>query len=92
MALTKRTKITEKVDLEFRAEAFNIFNRTQLGDPGELDILAGPPTPPPGPGLFSGFGVITTSVNFNNNNDSFSSANTGTGLPRQVEFMLRLTF
>ena len=92
MALTKRTKITEKVDLEFRAEAFNIFNRTQLGDPGELDILAGPATPPPGPGLFSGFGVITTSVNFNNNNDSFSSANTGTGLPRQVEFMLRLTF
>jgi carboxypeptidase family protein/TonB-dependent receptor-like protein len=92
MALTKRTKITEKVGLEFRAEAFNIFNRTQLGDVGDLDIRSGPPVPPSGPGLFSGFGAITTTVNFNNNNDSFSSANTGTGLPRQLEFMLRLTF
>jgi Carboxypeptidase regulatory-like domain/TonB dependent receptor len=92
LALTKSTKLTERVKLEFRAEAFNVFNHTQLGDVGVLDILAGPPTPPSGPGLFSGFGVITTSVNFNNNNDSFSSANTGTGLPRQIELSLRLTF
>jgi Carboxypeptidase regulatory-like domain/TonB dependent receptor len=92
LALTKRTKLTERVNLEFRAEAFNVFNHTQLGDVGTLDILAGPPAPPSGPGLFSGFGVITTTVNFNNNNDSFSSANTGTGLPRQIELSLRLSF
>src|SRR6266567_1662179 len=89
-ALTKSTKLTEKVDLEFRVEAFNVFNRTQLGDPSDLDILDGPPTP--SLPTFTGFGVINTTVNFNNNNDSLSSANTGTGLPRQIEFMLRLKF
>ena len=85
-ALAKTTKLTEKVNLEFRVEAFNIFNHVQLGDPSHLDIVDGNP-------LSGGkFGVIDTSVNFNNNNDSFSSANTGTGLPRQIEFMLRLQF
>lgn len=92
IALAKRTKLTERASLEFRAEAFNVFNHTQLGDVGDLDILSGPPVPPSGPGLYSGFGVITTTVNFNNNNDSFSSANTGTGLPRQIELSLRLEF
>ena len=54
IALAKTTKLTEKENLEFRDEAFNIFNRTPLGDPGQSDILAGPPTPPNGPGLFRG--------------------------------------
>jgi hypothetical protein len=61
-------------------EAFNIFNHMQLGDPSNLDILSG------------GFGVIDTTVNFNNNNDNFGPGNTGTGLPRQIEFMLRVKF
>ena len=78
--LTKSTNLTEKAALEFRVEAFNIFNHMQLGDPSNLDILSG------------GFGVIDTTVNFNNNNDNFGPGNTGTGLPRQIEFMLRLKF
>lgn len=32
-AITKRTKLTEFLNLEFRAEAFNITNRAQLGNP-----------------------------------------------------------
>jgi hypothetical protein len=31
-------------------------------------------------------------VNFNNNNDNKASPNTGTGLPRQLQFMLRVKF
>lgn len=33
MALNKRTRVTESLNLEFRAEAFNIFNRAQFGAP-----------------------------------------------------------
>jgi hypothetical protein len=38
------------------------------------------------------FGIITSTVNFNNNNDNKASPNTGTGLPRQLQFMLRFKF
>ncbi len=33
ISLLKSTPISEKVRIQFRAEAFNIFNRTQFGDP-----------------------------------------------------------
>ena len=33
MALLKSTEITEKTQLEFRAEAFNIFNHAQFNNP-----------------------------------------------------------
>lgn len=79
-ALQKSTKLNERFSLDFRAEAFNILNHDPIGDPSTLDILSG------------GFGQITTTVNFNNNNDNLASSNTGTGLPRQTEFMLRLNF
>jgi len=50
-ALSKRFAITEQLRLNFRAEAFNVFNRAQFGDPS---------------GNFSNpisFGTITTTVN-----------------------------
>jgi type V secretory pathway adhesin AidA len=37
-------------------------------------------------------GQITSTNNFNNNNDNAASPNTGTGLPRQIQFMLRFEF
>jgi hypothetical protein len=37
-------------------------------------------------------GQITSTNKFNNNNDNASSPNTGTGLPRQIQFMLRFQF
>lgn len=33
VALAKRTAITEQLSVEFRAEAFNLFNRAQFGNP-----------------------------------------------------------
>jgi hypothetical protein len=81
---------------------FNILNHVQLGDPSG-DNLAfnyaqatdgqGNPIPNKYTLLPSGnLGQITSTNNFNNNNDNASSPNTGTGLPRQIQFMLRFQF
>ncbi|MGC2660603.1 MAG: TonB-dependent receptor [Bryobacteraceae bacterium] len=50
-ALSKRVAFTERLGLQFRAEAFNVFNRAQYGQPN-----ANLSTP-------GNFGVITTTVN-----------------------------
>ena len=52
-AMFKRTAITERVNLEFRAEVFNIFNRVQFGQPNTTATTAANST----------FGVITTQAN-----------------------------
>jgi hypothetical protein len=96
LALTKETKLTERVALEFAVQAFNVFNHVQLGDPGSLTLAYSPGalvgnavTNLSSPG---NFGLISTTVNFNSNNDNDASPNTGTGLPRQIQFMLRVKF
>jgi Carboxypeptidase regulatory-like domain/TonB dependent receptor-like, beta-barrel len=93
LALMKETKLTERFSLEFGIQAFNIFNHTQLGDPATLALDYDPASSTSG---FldpeKGFGVINGTVNFNNNNDNAASPNTGTGLPRQLQFMLRVKF
>jgi hypothetical protein len=100
LALTKETKLSERFALQFGIQAFNVLNHVQLGDPNTLafdfsqamDAMGNPIahqfllTPK------SNFGVITSTVNFNNNNDNKASPNTGTGLPRQLQFMLRVKF
>ncbi len=93
LALTKETKITERVAMLFTVQAFNIFNHVQFGDPSALNLVYDPTAA--GTGYLTpqgGFGVISTTVNFNNNNDNAASPNTGTGLPRQLQFMLRFRF
>jgi hypothetical protein len=93
MALMKETKLTERFSLQFGIQAFNIFNHTQLGDPNNL-TLDYSPTAANSRALSAkpDFGVITSTVNFNINNDNVASPNTGTGLPRQLQFMLRFKF
>jgi len=81
IALQKSTKLGEKTALEFRAEAFNIFNHRQLGDPSHLDILSS-----------SNFGQIDTPVSFNPNNDNFVEPATGLGLPRTLQLSFRVRF
>ena len=81
IALHKSTKLGEKTALEFRAEAFNIFNHRQLGDPSHLDILSS-----------SNFGQIDTPVSFNPNNDNFVEPATGLGLPRTLQLSFRVRF
>ena len=102
IALMKDIKITERVSAQFGVQVFNILNHVQLGDPSS-DNLAfnyaqatdgqGNPIPNKYTLLPSGnLGQITSTNNFNNNNDNASSPNTGTGLPRQIQFMLRFQF
>jgi hypothetical protein len=93
VALMKETAITERFALEFGVQAFNVLNHTQLGDPNVLTLNYDPTaastgflTPSPN------FGVITSTVNFNSNNDNVASPNTGTGLPRQLQLVLRFKF
>ena len=52
-ALFKRTTISERFNLEFRAEAFNLFNRVQFGPPNTVATTAANNT----------FGQITTQLN-----------------------------
>jgi hypothetical protein len=93
LALTKETKLTEHTALEFAVQAFNIFNHVQFGDPNSLNLVYDPTATQTG-NLTTpeGFGIIDTTVNFNINNDNAASPNTGTGLPRQVQFMVRFKF
>ena len=91
LALTKETKLTERVSVQFGVQFFNVFNHVQLGDPSVLS-LSPDPTQPNGLSPDANFGIIDRTVNFNNNNDNAASPNTGTGLPRQIQFMVRLEF
>jgi hypothetical protein len=102
VAFMKETKITERVTAEFGVQLFNIFNHTQYGDPS-TDNLAfnyqqatdSGGNPIPNKWIVQPvnvMGQITTTNNFNNNNDNAASPNTGTGLPRQIQFMLRFEF
>jgi hypothetical protein len=97
MALMKETQLTERFSLEFGVQFFNIFNHVQLGDASTLSLDYSPGATSANGVLTNlsapgSFGVITTTNNFNNNNDNAASPNTGTGLPRQIQFMLRLKF
>jgi hypothetical protein len=95
LALMKTTKITERVSAEFGVQAFNIFNHVQLGDPSLSNLQFNYVQLSNGAWALqapSALGLITSTNNFNNNNDNKTSPNTGTGLPRQLEFMLRFLF
>ena len=99
LALIKETKLSERFSLQFGIQAFNIFNHVQLGDPGFDNLAfnynvsqdqAGNTVQTLTPAAT--LGQIVTTNNFNNNNDNAASPNTGTGLPRQLQFMLRVRF
>jgi hypothetical protein len=93
LSLQKETKINERFTMEFAVQAFNIFNHAQLDDPSNLNLVYDPASASTGfldAGQF--FGAINRPLNYNNNNDNDSSPNVGTGLPRQIQFMLRLKF
>jgi hypothetical protein len=81
LALQKRSQLWEKLAMTFRAEAFNIFNVAQYGNPVvslSSKTVNGVPTITPG-----SFGLI---------NGAFNTAPTGSGTPRQLELSLRLDF
>jgi hypothetical protein len=83
-AINKRFAVTESVGVNFRAEAFNVLNRAQYGQPstswappsgtiGTPDYIANP----------DNYGVITT---------PYSTNTSGTGVPRELQFSLKVDF
>jgi hypothetical protein len=52
-SIYKKTAITERFKLEFRAEAFNLFNRVQFGNPGTAASTAAGNT----------FGIVSSQLN-----------------------------
>ena len=77
----KKISLTERAQLEFRSEFFNIFNHPQLGQPGSTFT----------PGSAGGFASITSTVNLNT---AIVNPITpvGSGTPREIQFALRLDF
>jgi len=71
LSLARRIAIAEHARLEIRAEAYNLLNRAQLGDPaGDVTVPAQ-------------FGIIQSTIN---------TTPIGSGTPRQLQFMMRLSF
>ncbi len=85
-AAEKSFRLTERNNLIFRAEAFNIFNRAQYGQPGATLATGSGVTADGRPALSTpaNFGKITSVIN--------SQGLVGTGTPRVLEFALRLTY
>jgi hypothetical protein len=82
-AVEKNFRITERNNVTFRAEAFNIFNRAQYGQPASSLSV----TTVNGTRMLtvpSSFGQITSTVN--------SAGLVGTGTPRVLEFSLRVNY
>ena len=70
MAVARYVPLKESLQLQLRAEFFNLFNRAQYGVPAS-DLTG------------AGFGVITSEAN---------TGPVGTGTPRQIQFLLELSF
>jgi len=94
-ALVKETSITERLSVEFGIQAFNIFNHTQFADPTNLTLDFNCNSTAPFTCMTAGsgtFGQINSINGHNNNNDTFFTDNVGTGLARQLQFVLRFKF
>ena len=87
MGAGKTFPIVERVQVEFRAEFYNIFNHPQLGQPqAACDLSTASPV-----GCPSGFGSIINTVNLNT---AIVNPITpvGSGTPREIQLSLRLDF
>jgi outer membrane receptor protein involved in Fe transport len=82
-SLEKKFRVTERVRLNFRAAAFNLFNHPEYKNPGASV------------GSVSGSGsnlTIKPSASFGRITGILNTGATGTGAPRRVEFMFRAEF
>jgi hypothetical protein len=77
LGVSKRIPITEDLQLQFKCETFNLFNRAQYSLPLQETWL-----PPNG----------TTPASIEPQVSTASTTPIGTGTPREIQFALRLEF
>jgi len=78
-SLQKRFRLTERLGLNFRSAAYNLFNHPIYTNPSaSIGSLTGNP-----PSVSGSFGKITSILN---------TGAVGTGAPRRIEFMFRAEF
>ncbi len=80
--MTKNTRITERVSLQFRAEMFNIFNHPNFSVPSGTIINAGPANVGPNTSYDASGAQITGLV----------GSGGLPGVARQTQFSLKLVF
>jgi hypothetical protein len=101
LTLSKKFALTERVNLEFRSEIYNLFNRANFSNPANVRLAQGIPNG----GTFAG-GVVPVGTTIQPN-QAFSTANAGgnfgvltstvsnqigIGTNRQIQLSLRLNF
>jgi hypothetical protein len=84
-AIEKTVALSDRNQVIFRVESYNIFNRAQYGSPAAaLSVTTNATTGVRALTVPSSFGKITSTVN--------SAGLVGTGTPRVLEFSLRVTY
>ncbi|MEO8372753.1 MAG: carboxypeptidase regulatory-like domain-containing protein [Candidatus Solibacter sp.] len=93
LTLSKKFRVGEGKNVEFRSELYNIFNHANLANPGNLRLAAGLPTGPGASGLqpATPFSAATAGGNFGVLTQTVSNQ-IGIGTNRQVQLSLRLNF
>jgi len=94
ITLSKKFAITERLNLEFRGEAYNIFNHANFANPGNVRLGQGIGSGPSSTGIIQPGQPFTASVaggNFGALNSTVSNQ-IGLGTNRQLQLALRLNF
>ncbi|HXZ79089.1 MAG TPA: TonB-dependent receptor [Terriglobales bacterium] len=86
-SIFKNTPITEKVNLQIRAEFFNLFNHPNFANPIMPNFIADPGAPDPATGRHTGFYPLTATGDVGIGNPFL-----GSGGPRGIQFAGKITF
>ena len=64
LSLLKLTALTEKVQLQFRMEVFNVFNRANFGSPNAVVFASASPVPSPTAGVITSTASSSRQIQF----------------------------
>ncbi|HWX53528.1 MAG TPA: carboxypeptidase regulatory-like domain-containing protein [Verrucomicrobiae bacterium] len=97
-SLAKNFKLTERLHMQFRIDAFNLFNHPQYGNPGSTSIGFSAPNTAGSPEFLTATGASTTSlanaVSLQNTTPSTvaGTVNTLSDRSREFQYSVRFTF
>lgn len=84
LGTAKNFRLTERFSADFRAEIFNIVNRSQYANPAnDFTTVANASTPAATTAALASFSNTTSTVN---------TGATGSGTPRRIQFGLRINY